>query len=264
MNLAFCTFDGLPHLSERYETLPFSEKEKRKGFLFCTECNQPAYFTKKSKNGRGASFGSKTHVDDCSLASSSNVESREGSLEKVDELINDSRKIILDLTYGSKDIEHIVETHLISAVGKSTKGKKHIGSGLGVSNSSRRLSTILRNLVALPQYRLSQQTISMPEIGERSACDLFKELSDKNAANGEYYLFWGKIESYNSNDYRVFIKGGYTDILVVKNVYQVIKDRYKLDSMSDLVGRYVIALGKCSGGYTRIDDVNHIHLMKIA
>lgn len=264
MNLAFCTLDNLPHLADRYETLPFSEKEKRKGFLFCTECNQPSYFTKKSKNGRGASFGSKSHREDCSLASSNNVDSKEGILEKENQFINDSRKIILDLSFGSKDIEHVVEKGSTTPEGKAAKGKKHIGSDSGVSNSSRRLSSILRNLIALPEYRLIKQTISMPGIGDRYACDLFKELKDENTSKDEHYLFWGKINSYNANAYRVFIQGGYTDILVVKSVYDEIKNRYKLDSMNDLVGRYVIALGKCSGGYTRVDDVNHIHLMKIA
>lgn len=264
MNLAFCTLDKLHHLAERYETLSATEKERRKGFLICTECNQPAYFTKKSKDGRGASFGSKSHMDDCTLASSNNVESKEGILEEEDQFVNDPRKIILDLSYGSKEIEHVVEKGAVVPGGKSATGKEHVGYGVGVSNSSRRLSTILRNLIALPKYRTIKQAISMPEIGERYACDLFKELKDGETILGEYYLFWGEIISYNANAYRVFIQGGYTDILVVKSVYEEIKDRYKLDSMSDLVGRYVIALGKCSGGYTRINDVNRIHLMKIA
>lgn len=262
MNVAQCTLDGEYYLANIFATLPAKELAEKRAALICTECLNPAFFTKASRNGRGASFGAKPHVPGCGLASKE-AEEVEGALfEVVDPLINSGREVKLDLNPRAQPTGHAGQS-TFEAKGGKARGRKFTGVGTpGAARSNRRLRGILRELCASSALQSSLQIIDLQDYGKHPFCSVLKELSDTSVVPRAPYLFWGEILATNENQYRIFLNGAHLALRLDTACMLEVMRRNGLKSSSEFKGKKVIALAECSGTWgAKVTEVSHIALL---
>lgn len=199
----------------------------------------PAFFRKRSRSGRGACFGARPHADGCDQATADNDLLISGGDDQ-DELYNPGDRIVIDLGYGAQ--EQQIHLDQDARQPRRARGGSYVGDGnRGSAEMHRRLSTMLRTLVAAPNFRYSDQIIAVAEYPELPAHDFFVQFSTVTAQySGQFRGYWGLISDARRGvaDTLWLNSGGCTSMSVCLPAEHVeaVMQRYRLTEDEDFSG----------------------------
>lgn len=247
MDVARCTIDNHSYDIPTFESLSDQQIGRFRRHLVCPECGGPGFYRRESRSGQAACFGARPHEQNCPLAA---AEPRRGGAlgGGQDELINRGERIEVDFDYGAHppvnpdpDVPH----------NPRGQGGRFIGEGLRRNAvMHRRLSTLLRNLIHSPDFRVSEQLIALPE-GEFRVRDFFVEFSEiNNSHENEYRGYWGFISDAamsRDNPPDLWLNsGGRDDVSIVCNSGTIgeLQNRFPFEELDDLAGSYALIFGR--------------------
>ncbi|QOY95958.1 hypothetical protein IM543_09060 [Massilia sp. UMI-21] len=248
MDDATCTEDGHNYNAIEFSRLSPSDLERKRRQLICTECHNPAFFRKESRDGRGACFGARPHIDGCSRA----VEDRDlrlpGMGDGQDELINFNNRIIVDLDFGAAE----PPTHFDPVPGAPLRPRAGAyvgGDGPRVANMHRRLRPLLRLLVESPNFRHSDVVIALENRSEMSACDFFVNFGDVDAGYaGSLRGYWGQLTDARegANGVLWLNTGGQGDMSIglPPELRADLMGRFDLEIKEEFAGAYILVIGE--------------------
>lgn len=196
MDIAQCKADGIEYSAVKFAKLPTAELASKRRNLVCVKCGTKALFVKEAKSGQGPHFRARPHIN-CPLAAPESERGEGGGNDK-DMVQNSGDHIVLNLKYGFDDE---VNGDPNSNGGSSSGGGRYTGTG-GTRNavSRRGLRPILKNLIFSEAFRISEQTIEIPDVDTFRVKDLFVNFSDiKPEQVGSVRGFWGDI--YDTGDF---------------------------------------------------------------
>lgn len=242
MEQAKCLEDGIIYTAVSFSRLPPEELARKRQLLQCPECCVRAFFRHVSFNGRAACFGARPHADGCSLAAQ-DYERLEDS-DDFDPQLIPSGKIIVDFSFGAPDLPgHISGSGQASTFDLSAHNyDQHDASGY------RRPSSLLRILIEFPAFRTSDKTIEIDGLGQIAAREFFVPLTSATRQHtGIFSGFWGGItDAQTADDGSIWLNSGGRECISFcidcKFVDLIIK-RYRLRSLEDLAGAYILAFG---------------------
>lgn len=190
MDIAKCTLDGGEYPAVKFAKLPAPELANKRRHLVCVRCGSRAIFVKEARSGQGPHFRARPHRN-CSLAAPES-ERGEGGGDDKDMLHNPGDHIVLDLRYGAAEQ---VNADPVPEGGGGIRGGRYVGLGDNRrAISRRRLRPILKNLIFSEEFRVSEQTIELPDVDQYRVRDLFVNFSDVTDAHvGSFRGFWGDI-----------------------------------------------------------------------
>ena len=154
------------------------------------------------------------------------------------------------------------------------RGGRHLGSGEPVSTTIQRGPKRLLNLLATSQiFRTSSVEILLPNGASMPANRFFVTFENANPDihSGHYHGFWGipLRSSPWSADGSVYLNTaeGRDPRRIAVNVPQAlrqrVRDRFRVEGMRDLVGKYVLVFGEpyvTAGGQFTLYVRNHAHM----
>jgi len=247
MDDATCNEDGHNYNAIEFSRLPPPELERKRRQLTCTECRQPAFFRKESRDGRGAHFGARPHAEGCSRA----VEDRDIRLPGIglgqDELANFNNRIVVDLDYGAAE----APVHFDPAPGapRRPRGGAHFGGdGTGVANMHRRLRPLLRLLVETPNFRYSDAIIALDDQPEMAVRDFFVHFDDADDRSNNFFRgFWGQLTDAGEGMQGALWlnSGGRADMSIglPAEFRNDVMERFNIANKEELAGSYILVLG---------------------
>ena len=247
MDDATCNEDGHNYNAIEFSRFPPLELERKRRQLICTECRNPAFFRKESRDGRGACFGARPHGEGCSRA----VEDRDIRLPGVgdgqEELINLNNRIVVDLDFGAA--EPPVHFEPVTGAPRRPRAGAHFGGdGQGAANMHRRLRPLLRLLVDTPNFRYADAVIALENQPEMPARDFFVHFGDVDARyNGMFRGFWGQLTDagVGVNGGLWLNSGGRGDISIglPADFQDDVLNRFNIGDKEELAGSYILVLG---------------------
>lgn len=190
MDIARCTLDGNEYSAVKFSKLSANERAHKRRHLVCVKCGTKALFVREAKSGQGPHFRARPHLN-CDLAAPES-ERGEGGGDDKDMLRNPGDHIVLDLNFGSTQE---VNGEPSGSTGAGSRGGRYVGGGAPRSAvSRRRLRPILKNLIYSDAFRVSEQTVEIPDIDVFQVKDLFVNFSEiKEEHLGKFRGFWGDI-----------------------------------------------------------------------
>lgn len=246
MDIALCTLDNHIYTSIDFSQLSFADMSEKRRSLICPECHGPAFFRKKTRNGRAACFGARPHQPNCQLSVQDETIVIRGQGEVADVIYNPSERIIVDLVFGAQ--QHIHAEPGLSSIHGGARAGVHVGGSV-VNNASmrRRLSTLLRTLIESTEFRSSYQTLEIlgDEIKVR---DFFVPLLEIQ----QYHLnvtrgFWGMLSDVAVDEYGTFWLNsggrGNMSFAVGKNTFKQVCERFNIVEEEELSGAYILVIG---------------------
>lgn len=199
MDTAKCLEDD-----KEYGILEFQQLEPTKILalrhnLICTACQKPAYFRKRSIDGKKACFGAH-HEEACDLATTYKTILSNQEIRKVEEFVNQieasKNELILDLT--AKKIRSLSSTKIDSSGPKEVvieKSKKHVNTPTIEKVPSHRILSVLKILIADKEFPKSDYKL-YPSFIESSSGFKAKDIFVNFEKVSDYHLkkwkgFWG-------------------------------------------------------------------------
>ncbi|WP_409281473.1 hypothetical protein [Pseudomonas defluvii] len=220
MDSALCLANGKQYTGPEFAGLNEALRNDLRRQLVCVECRTPAYFRKESKSGQGPCFGARPHTG-CVLATPESARGIGAGTEE-DILHNPGTHIVIDAAQGAHENVNI---DVDGPNGGAARGGRYTGAGgQRNANSRRRLRPLLKNLIYLPAFRTSTQTIEIPERGTWTVRELFVNFSDADTVPlGAFHGFWGEIYDVGTGaDGSLWLNAGQREaVSVVVNVTQV-------------------------------------------
>jgi hypothetical protein len=191
MDVALCTLDDVVYNATSFAVLPPSDLALKRKFLVCSKCSGPSFFRKISRSGQAACFGARPHEVGCSLAAPEYEQTDDGQGDDQDIVNNPGQHIVVDFDFGAP--EHDRHNDPDGFVSSGARGGRYVGSvARPDAMMNRRLSTILRNLVASRQFRTSRQVLEVAGVGESYVVDFFVSFTSVTEEHeGQYKGFWG-------------------------------------------------------------------------
>ena len=246
MDIARCNENGLTYTAASFAALSPSDLERMRQQLSCPECEGPAFFRKASRSGRAACFGARPHQNGCSLAALDSEQVIEGEATNLDALNNPGERIVVDLTYGA----HLPEVHGDSTeqAGRAGRCPRYVGgSARPDARMHRRLSSLLRTLIAAPQFRSSHQLVELNGQSDTRVCDFFVPLLEVNQdMQGQMRGWWGSISSAkDGGDGSLWLNSGgraMISICIPTEMRAGVVDRFHLEDNEQLAGAYVLVI----------------------
>jgi hypothetical protein len=245
MDVALCYLDDITYTSDQFSRLNHFEMEEKRRCLACPECRGPAFFRKRTRNGRAACFGARPHRPNCSLSALDETRVIEGHGELTDVINNPGERIVVDLNFGASTHVH-VEPYT-----GPTRGGTRAGIHLGATNRNqarmhRRLSSLLRTLIESPYFRGSQQVLEIlgQEISVRDFFVPLLEIEDRHL--GYLKGFWGMLSDIGRHSGTVWLNsGGRNNIsfCLAEELFLDIRNRFNATDDEDLSGAYVLVIG---------------------
>ena len=175
MESARCTQNNAVYGAQQFAELPVGDLANKRRNLVCPECGRPAFFRKETENERNACFGARPHHDSCSMgAPQANARSHDGN-GKYAGLLNSAKRIVIDFDfdYGQSTQSDRTSPHesapRATDVGESAE---HLALNSG-TDTHMRLRPLLRLLIGVPQFSVSQQIVEIEGMCTAKACDLF-------------------------------------------------------------------------------------------
>ena len=115
------------------------------------------------------------------------------------------------------------------------------------SMSHRRLSSILRDLIASPQFCNSNQILHVAGFGETTVSDFFVRFDHISHVHvGCYKGYWGRITSMGKDCFgEIWLNTGYPSdpsIFVPNHLYNTLSTRFRLED-TPVMGMYVLVFG---------------------
>ncbi len=171
--------------------------ENRAG-LTCPECRQPAFFRRRSRDGRAPCFGSRHHLEECPFHTE--IIEIEGELgDDVTSIFNEGTESELLLTGPfAQDGDGIRVREGTVVQDAKAQSHRHIGEeGRRARIRHMQLRTVLRNLVRNPAYLQDHdRTMRVPGRGIVRTTELIREFRQVSDADfGRRMLIWGAVET---------------------------------------------------------------------
>jgi hypothetical protein len=238
-----CTEDGVIYTATNFSRLPPDDLARKRQLLQCIECSVRAFFRHSSVNGRVAHFGARPHAEGCSLAAQ-DYERLENS-DDLNTLHIPNGKIIVDFDYGTPDLP--------SRNSGSGFAPKHDRTDHSFDRPdapvSRRLSSLLRMLIGLPAFGDSRKAIEVYPYGQIAARDFFVPLESATSQySGMFRGFWGLItDAQFTDDGSIWLNSGgrgSISFCIDAKYVDLMTKRYRLESLEDFAGAYILAFGK--------------------
>lgn len=246
MDIARCTENGQTYTATNFADLPPMDLARMRRRLLCSECNGPAFFRKATKNGRAACFGARPHEDACTLAAQDSEQVVEGEETDLDVVRNPGDRIIVDLQYGANG----PELHGDPAQGHNRAGRapRHVGGQARPdARMHRRLSSLLRTLIEVPNFRFSIQTLEVVGCQPMLVREFFIPVHAVHPdMKGQVRGWWGSISDAQEGEGNALWlnSGGRGDIsfCIPSNVRAEVLDRFNLEDIERLAGAYVLVI----------------------
>lgn len=272
MDVARCTLDDVVYRATRFALLPPNELAQKRQFLVCSECRGPSFFRKAARSGQAACFGARPHEPGCTLATPEYEKNDDGQGEDQDILDNPGQRIVVDFAFGAQENERHNDPDAVANPGG--RGGRYVGGGHRPdATMHRRLSTILRNLVASEQFRTSRQILEISGVGEFTVADFFVPFASiLPSHDGQYRGYWGMVADAGMGKGGALWlnSGGQGDVsLVVGDVLvRQLYRRFGLTDEEDLAGAYALVFGtlKVSQNnkkYVKVDDLGFFTLRPV-
>lgn len=265
MDVALCTADGKTYTATEFANLPARQLEDFRTQLICVDCRYPAFFRKKTRDGRAPCFGGRPHRDNCDLATNgAGAWGAQGSDDQ-DERLNPGDHIVLDLRLEGGTDEGAPGGD--PSQRRYGQGRAHIGNGQRRALMYRRLRTVLRNLIRSETFSRSSQIIEVTGLVSLRASDFFVHFDELGPGHmGQFLGLWGTLSDARVSGETIWLNTGgpqMPSIPVDAVDESVLLTLSRGGELEDLAGAYVLALGKVeqSGGgkrYVRIRDLSHI------
>jgi hypothetical protein len=169
-------------------------------------------------------------------------------------------KIVVDFEYGSPTHPESVECS------RQTPNSDHATHILEDGyrphvHLHRRLSSLLRTLIAFPAFSDSEQSIVIEGYGEIAARDFFVQIeSATNQYSGQFRGFWGGIaDAKFAKDKSLWLNsGGRSNIsfCLDSRYVNVITQRHRINGLEDLTGAHILVIGT-----PRVSPSGKLHLI---
>jgi hypothetical protein len=244
MEQAKCFEDGIIYTAVSFSRLHSDDLARKRRSLYCTECSGPAFFRHASFNGRAACFGARPHADACSLAAQDNERLEECAGDDLDALHIPSGKIIVDFSYGTPELPvHDAGSDHASIIDRTARNSDRTDA-----QAHRRLSSLLRMLIGLPAFRTSDKTIEINGLGQIAARDFFVPLEFTGRQYSDLFRgYWGLItDAQRTDDGSIWLNSGgrkSISFCIDSKFVDLMNKRYRLESLEDLAGAYILAFG---------------------
>jgi len=247
MYSARCTEDGVVYAAVDFAKLPPEELTQKRQFLQCPECGGPAFFRKASRGGRAACFGARPHAPQCDLAAPEYDPNADGQGEDQDQLLNPGNIIVVDLDYGATD-QHLVREAEGLPRNRERRGRYGREGGRTIAKMHRRLSTLLRSLIEIPEFKYSGQTLEVEGYPDIAVRDFFVPLLEVTATHeGQFHGYWGMLsDARRAQDGTLWLNSGGRDAIsfcLPNRLIASLFERYGIEDEEDLAGAYILVLG---------------------
>lgn len=243
MRTALCTLDNMIYNAADFrQTANYSINRSS---LVCTDCGVTAHHRRQGRDGREACFFAE-HAEGCNLATMIHASSQ---ADNDQDIFTTGQTIIVDFNFGTPEA---------LAGAQPTAGGAAI-NGQGVQDGDngpdsrdiihRRLSSLLRGLIASDGYRTSTQTINVVGQGEYPISDFFINFPDATAdIIGSYHGFWGEIPHTNVRRDSVWLNtgepGATMSVLIPERFMEAIFQRYGIQSHREIIGSHMLVFGE--------------------
>lgn len=247
MDTALCTDDGITYTAVDFSALPPTELACKRRALQCTECCGPAFFRKASRNGQAACFGARPHADNCALAAPEYDLEDDGTGNDQDELHNPGERIVVDFNFGVTNPPIHIEASDLPP--NRNRPGRHRGAGIRPdAQTHRRPSTLLHNLIQVPAFRQSEQTVVVEGHDEIPVRDFFVPLSDVSRRHVKLYRgFWGMLSDARFDEDKTLWlnSGSRKNMSFCLRAEQVdgVYARYNVNDEEDFAGAYILVFG---------------------
>lgn len=265
MDVAFCTADNNTYTAIEFASLPARQLEEFRTQLICVECRYPAFFRKRTRDGRAPCFGGRPHKEDCDLATNGAGAWGAQGPDDQDERLNRGDHIVLDLRLEGGSDEGSPGGD--PAQRRHGQGRVHIGNGQRQALMYRRLRTVLRNLARSESFSRSSQIIEVTGLVSLRASDFFVHFDDVGPEHfGKFLGLWGTLSDARLSGETIWLNTGgprMPSIPVDAIDETTLLMLSRGSELEDLAGAYVLALGKVDqsvGGkrYVAIRDLSYI------
>ncbi|MNR90905.1 hypothetical protein D3C72_218990 [compost metagenome] len=248
MDIAVCTEDGRTYTAIEFAAQDQAAIGRKRRFLQCIGCEGPAFFRKATRGGRAACFGARPHIGNCDFAALDQERRGDGPGEDQDALYNHGNRIVVDLNFGAPDRpEH--ETDPRRAPNPQRMGR-YVGDGNRPNaEMHRRLSTLLRTLIDVPNFQYSDQLIVVGNNIEIPVRDFFVPLLNVTPQYaGQFKGYWGLLsDAAFDNSGTLWLNSGGRDNIsfcLGSDQVELFSDRHRIEEEEDLAGSYILVFGE--------------------
>lgn len=247
MDTARCSEDEVIYEAIQFSHLPPMELARKRRLLRCPECNGPAFFRKASRSGRAACFGARPHADGCSLAALEHEPEEDGQGADQDILENPGERIVVDFNFGAQAQPEHEEAPGFPR--NPNRRGRFVGDGIRPNaRIHRRLSSLLRTLVEVPDFSQSDQILEIEGAEEITVRNFFVTLAAVNPGYaGSFRGFWGMLSDARlAQDGTLWLNsGGRDDVSFCLDARFVdgVYERYGINDEEDIAGAYILVFG---------------------
>lgn len=223
----------------------------QRGNFVCAECEGPAHFRKASRNGHDACFAARPHSPDCTLAVRGDGPWGPEGDEVVRRWEADRTRIILTLANDAD----IAGPGGDGAAREQRGGGRHVGGGEPLGTRIQRgPQRLLSLLISSDTFRTSTVEMVLPNGTTMPANQFFVTFDNANPQQhvGQYRGYWGKAVRVATwqKDGSKYINtsigrdGDRLAMNVDADLIHPVCDRFRIDSIGGLVGKYVLFFGE--------------------
>ena len=266
MDKAQCTLNQKSYNAVEFSKLPLKELSQKRNFLICDECKKPAFFRKAATSGQAACFGARPHASSCSNVSQDTLKISSLGSDEEDIIHNPGQIIEIDIIYGQTEVKP--DPSVSNDPTASGRARKYTGNGARPNaNMHRRLSTLLKNLVNIEEFKNSTQELIIEGRAPISVASFFVEFKDINDSHEEKFLgYWGLLTDAKINNNTLWLNsGGFNSVSfpVSANEIKKFEGRHKIQNLEDYVGKYALIIGtKATSGkgkeYIKASNIDYI------
>jgi hypothetical protein len=169
-------------------------------------------------------------------------------------------KIVVDFGYGSPTRLESVDSFRKTPI--SNLASHNLGEGYRpLVHLHRRLSSLLRTLIAFPAFSDSEQFIVIEGYGEIAARDFFVQIESATSQySGHLRGFWGLItDAQFAKDKSLWLNsGGRSNIsfCLDSKYVNVFTQRHRIDNLEGFAGAYILVIGT-----PRVSPTGKLHLI---
>ena len=273
MQEALSTITGLPVTAWDFSGLPPDTIEAQRRSFTCLGCGEPAHYRKPSANGHGACFASRPHAPDCELAVRGDGPWGPEGDDVVARWQADRQRIRLALSSDADE----PGTGGTGAAREQRGGGRHTGTGQPVNTTIQRGPKRLLHLLATSQvFRTSTVEMLLPNGTVMPANQFFVSFDNATPElhSNSFHGFWGRPVTTSTwqRDGSKYINtvAGRNQERIALNVsadlVPLLCERFRISSISGLVGKYVLAFGEpyqTTGGQFTLYVRNLAHMAVI-
>lgn len=193
MDVANCSIGDSPRYAQAVYHMGDAEREALRGYFSCTVCNALAWFRRPAANNRTACFAAR-HADGCIYKTEILGDPwGDGADGDAYECINRGQIIQIDLNNGADALGGIDPGPGQARQRVGGRAHRLPGDIPREGRTHRRLSSLLRLLVTVPEFRNSTQLVVLAGHDPVRVCDFFKPFQEQADGPGDFGGYWGQI-----------------------------------------------------------------------